>query len=117
MNERARRRLTCAEKRRLVNLAQHDGVTEAARALEVRRDTVYYWLRRFEEGGSENLRPRPRGAGTPRSVPPEVRARLLALKEENPQRSAPKVARLYQQESGQRLHRVTVWTVLKKGAR
>ncbi len=117
MNERARRRLTFAEKMRLVNLAQQYGVTEAARALEVRRDTVYYWLRRFEEGGSENLQPRPRGAGKPRSVPPAVRDRLLALKAENPQRSAPKVARLYQQESGQRLHRVTVWAVLKKGAR
>ncbi len=113
--QRRRRRLTFAEKMRVVNLALHYGPTEAAREMEVSRDTVYLWLGRYEEGGTENLRTRPRGKSEPRTVTPEVRERLMALKEENPKRSAAKVARLYQEESGLKVHRGTVWATLKKG--
>lgn len=115
IEERARRRLTYAQKLRLVNLAQHYGPTEAARQMEVDRQTVYLWLKRYEEGGSENLRTRPRGKQEPRTVTPEVRDRLLELKAENPKRSSAKVGRLYEQESKLRIHRTTVWSVLKKG--
>ncbi len=115
VEERTRRRLTFAEKMRLVNLAQHYGPTEAARQMEVDRQTVYLWLGRYEEGGSENLRTRPRGKQEPRTVTPEVRQRLLELKAQNPRRSSAKVGRLYEQESKLRIHRTTVWSVLKKG--
>jgi transposase len=115
VEERTVRRLSLAEKLRVVNLARHYGPGEAARQMEVDRQTVYLWLGRYEEGGSEALRSLPRGKQEPRTVTPEVKARLLALKEENPKRSSPKVARLYEEESGLRVHRTTVWAVLKKG--
>jgi transposase len=115
IEQRRKRRLTFAEKMRLVNLALHYGPSEAARELEVSRETVYLWLGRYEEGGSENLRSRPRGKSEPRTVTPEVHERLMALKKENPKRSAAKVARLYQEECGLKVHRGTVWAKLKKG--
>jgi len=115
IEERRRRRLSFAEKLRLVNLARQYGTTAAAREIGVSRQTASSWLGRYEEGGSENLRTRPRGKAVPRTVTPAVRARLLALKDENPRRSAAKVARVYAAESGERIHRSTVWAVLKKG--
>lgn len=117
IDEKIRRRLTFSEKMRLVNLTSHYGISAAAREMEVSRDTVYLWLGRYEEGGSENLRTRPRGKAEPRTLTPKVRQRLLGLKEENPKRSAAKVARLYEEESGLKVHRATVWAVLKKGGR
>ena len=117
VEQRAVRRLTFAEKLRLVNLAEHYGPSEAARQMEVDRQTVYLWLGRYEQGGSQALGSLPRGKQEPRTVTPEVRARLLELKNENPKRSSPKVARLYEQESGLKIHRTTVWAVLKKGGR
>jgi transposase len=80
----------------------------------VSRQTAHYWLARYEAGGSESLRARPRGKAVPRTVTPAVRARVLALKDESPKRSAAKVARVYAAESGERIHRSTVWAVLKK---
>jgi transposase len=101
---------------RLVNLARQYGPTAAARELEVSRDTVYHWLARYEQGGTESLHPRPRGKPLPKTVTPEVGERLAALHAENPRRSAAKVARLYEAETRRPLHRSTVWAVLKKRA-
>ena len=115
VEERSRRRLSLAEKLRLVNLAQHYGPSEAARQMEVDRQTVYLWVGRYERGGSQALASLPRGKQEPRTVTPEVKARLLELKGENPKRSSPKVARLYQEETGLKIDRTTVWAVLKKG--
>jgi transposase len=115
VEERQRRRLSLPEKLRLINLAEHYGPSEAARELGVGRDTAYYWLKRYKEGGSEALGPRPRGKAEPRTVTPLVRKRLLELKDEQPKRSSAKVARLYEAESKLRIHRTTVWSVLKKG--
>lgn len=117
VGERRIRRLNLAEKLRLVNLAQHYGPSEAARQMEVDRQTVYLWLGRYEGGGSAALASLPRGKQEPRTVTSDVKARLLALKGENPKRSSSKVSRLYEEESGLRVHRTTVWTVLKKGGR
>jgi transposase len=111
---RQRRRLTFAEKLRLVNLARHAGPSATARALQVSRDTVYHWLTRYEEGGTENLHARPRGKPVPKTVTPAVADRLGALHAENPRRSAAKVARLYEAQTQQSVHRSTVWAVLKK---
>jgi len=116
VEERQRQRLSLAQKLRLVNLAEHYRPTEASRELGVGRDTVYYWRRRYQEGGSEALRTRPRGKAEPRTVTPEVKQRLLELKAENPKRSSAKVARLFEEESKLRIHRTTVWSVLNKGA-
>lgn len=115
VDERTVRRLSLAEKLRLVNLARHYGPSEAARQMEVDRQTVYLWLGRYEQGGSDALSSLPRGKQEPRTVTPEVKARLLGLKRENPRRSSPKIARLYEDESGLKVHRTTVWAVLKKG--
>lgn len=101
----------------MVNLALHYGPSQAARTMQVSRDTAYYWLKRFEEGGSDALVARPRGKSEPRTLTAEVRQRLLELKAQNPARSAAKVGRLYEEESGLRVHRTSVWAVLKKGAR
>jgi len=99
---------------RLVNLARQYGPAAAARELAVSRDTAYRWLARYEEGGTENLHARPRGKPLPKAVTPQVAERLAALHAENPRRSAAKVARLYEAESGQPVHRSTVWAVLTK---
>ena len=99
---------------RLVNLARQYGPTAAARELRVSRDTAYRWLMRYEAGGTENLQTRPRGKPLPKSVTPAVAARLVALHAENPRRSAAKVARVYEAQTQQPIHRSTVWAVLKK---
>ncbi len=115
VEERRVRRLSFAEKLRLVNLAEHYGPSEAARQMEVDRQTVYHWVERYQAGGSQALQSLPRGKQEPRTVTPEVRKRLLEIKDENPQRSSPKVARLYQEETGLKIHRTTAWSVLRKG--
>ncbi len=58
-------RPTFPEKMRLVNLARSYGVTAATEEMGTSRKTVYYWLRRYEEGSTENLRVKPRGKAEP----------------------------------------------------
>ncbi len=98
-----------------MNLARQYGTTGAAREIGVSRQTACSWLSRYEAGGGENLRTGPRGKAVPRPVTPAVRARLLALKEANPRRSAAKAARVHAAESGERIHRSAAWAVLNKG--
>ena len=110
-----KKQLTFPQRMRLVNLALSHGPEAAAREMAVNPSTAYYWLKRYEEGGTQELKSRPRGKARERKVTQEVEARLVALHQENPSRSAAKVARLYEEEEGIRLHRNTVLLTLKKG--
>jgi hypothetical protein len=64
------------------------------------------------QGYSENLPPR--GRPREKKLTQEVQADLLELHQDNPRRSAAKVARLYEEKGGVKLHRNTVLAVLKK---
>jgi transposase len=110
-----KKNLTFPQKMRLVNLALSQGPEAAAREMGVNPSTAYKWLKRYEEGGTQNLKSRPRGKPREKKVTQEVEARLLDLHQENPARSGAKVARLYAEEGGLKLHRNTVLAVLKKG--
>jgi len=115
-----KKQLTFPQRMRLVNLALSHGPEAAAREMALNPSTAYYWLKRYEEeryeeGGTQELKSRPRGKARERKVTQEVEARLVALHQENPSRSAAKVARLYEEEEGIRLHRNTVLLTLKKG--
>lgn len=109
-----KKNLSFAQKMRLVNLALSYGPEAAAREMAVNPSTAYKWLKRYEEGGAENLKTRPRGKPRERKVTQEVQAKLLELHQENPVRSAAKVARLYEETTGNKLHRNTVLVTLKK---
>ena len=53
-------------------------VTDISKKSGASKPTVYQWLDRYEEGGIAALADR-KSTGRPRSIPPEVRARILAL--------------------------------------
>jgi len=51
----------------------------------VAESTVRHWLRDYQRGGFDALKPRPRAdRGEPRSLSPELSERLVQIKEENP---------------------------------
>ena len=55
----------------------------------VNADSVWRYLARFRKGGFEGLKPQPReDAGRPRRIPEEIVQRAIALREEQPTRSA-----------------------------
>lgn len=51
----------------------------------VAESTVRHWLRAYQAGGFDALKPKPRAdTGEPRSLTPELAERLMQIKEENP---------------------------------
>lgn len=71
-----------AEMQRIVNL---EHTIPGSTRIRVAESTVRHWLRAYERGGFEALKPKPRAdSGEPRSLRPELAERLMQIKEDNP---------------------------------
>lgn len=71
-----------AEMRRITSATHDIPGTSRERVAE---STVRHWLRDYQRGGFDALKPRPRAdRGEPRSLSPELSERLVQIKEDNP---------------------------------
>jgi len=71
-----------AEMQRIVSL---DHNIPGSTRIRVAESTVRHWLRAYERGGFEALKPKPRAdSGESRSLRPELAERLMQIKEDNP---------------------------------
>ncbi len=98
------------ERLRIMEVAQAESVTEAARRFGCSRTTVYKLLARYREGGLEALMNRPRGPREP--IPEEVVALVVELKASAPHRASTKVQQLLQERYGLELSRQSIWRIL-----
>jgi len=75
-------RQRAAEMQRITNETHTIPGTQRQRVAE---GTVRHWLRAYQRGGFEALKPKPRAdTGEPRSITPELAERLMQIKEQNP---------------------------------
>jgi len=95
----------------VVQTAEEEGVSGAARRHGVARSTVQRLVRRYRLGGIEALCTKPRGARP--AIAQEVRELIVDLKVAQPGCSAEKIRRLME-ELGQPVSRQTVWRVLSE---
>jgi putative transposase len=91
LSTRARGRLVRA-------IAAREHTNPAGRRVQVSRDTLDRWIRAWRRGGFDALVPSPRQSA-PR-LPVEVIELAVALKRENPQRTAAQVARVLRTQMG-----------------
>jgi len=80
---------------------------------QVSTTTLRRYLTAYRSGGFEALRPVPRGdAGVPRALPPEVLARAIALREEQPARTTQTLVDILQRDASLHLpHPINVHTL------
>jgi transposase InsO family protein len=98
------------ERCRVVEVAEQESVTEAARRFGCSRTTVYKLISRYREGGLMALANRPRG---PReSVPEQTVDLVVELKAAAPHRSTAKIQHLLREQHGIELSRQSVWRIL-----
>jgi transposase InsO family protein len=98
------------ERFRIVEYADQESVTAAARHFACSRTTVHKLRRAYQEGGLLALANRPRGPREP--IPEEVVELVVALKTSSPHRSSTKVQQLLEERHGIRLSRQSVWRLL-----
>lgn len=98
------------ERFRIVQIAEEESVTEAARRGECSRTTVYKLVARYRRGGLLALANRPRGPRAP--VPEEVAELVVALKTGGPHRSSTKIQQVLEERYEIRLSRQSIWRVL-----
>src|SRR5512136_945667 len=98
------------ERFRIVEMAQQESVSVAARHFACSRTTIYHLLERYEQGGLLALANQPRGPGEP--IPEEAVESVVALKTVAPHRTSAKVQRLLQERHGILLSRQSVWRIL-----
>jgi transposase InsO family protein len=98
------------ERLRIIEVAEEESVTEAARRYGCSRTTVYKLIARYRRGGLWALINRPRGPREP--IPEEVVALVVALKAAAPHRASSKVQQLLQERYGIRLSRQSIWRIL-----
>jgi len=98
------------ERFRIVEMAQQESVTEAARRFECSRTTVYKLISRYQEGGLMALANRPRGLREP--IAEEVVELVVELKASSLHRSTGKVQQLLEERRGIQLSRQSVWRIL-----
>jgi transposase len=104
-----RQQAVALARRRIVDDALRDGISQAARAHGCARSTVQRLLRRHQAGGLEALCNQPRGCREP--IAAEVKELIVELKLAQPRRSTQKIRQLME-EMGLPLSRQTVWRVL-----
>mgnify|MGYP001146696173 CR=1 FL=1 len=97
---------------RMVEVAQREGVTAAARQFEVSRPTVYKVVHRWETEGVQGLLNRPRGGQG--AIGPEIVEAIVLYKVDKVDRSTRKIQELVAREQGVRVSRQTVWRVLSE---
>jgi transposase InsO family protein len=98
------------ERFRIIEVAQRESVTEAARQFGCSRTTVYKLMARYREGGLGALVNRPRGPREP--IPEEVVELVVELKTSAPHRASSKVRQLLEERYGMRLSRQSIWRIL-----
>lgn len=106
----SRQEAVIAERFRIVQIAEEESVTEAARRGECSRTTVYKLVARYRQGGLLALANRPRGPRPP--VAEEVVELVVALKTGAHHRSSTKLQRLLEERYGMRLSRQSIWRIL-----
>lgn len=106
----SRRDAVIAERFKIVQIAEEESVSEAARRGECSRTTVYKLVARYRRGGLAALANRPRGPRLP--VPEEVAELVVALKTGAQHRSSTKVQQLLEERYDIRLSRQSIWRVL-----
>ena len=98
------------ERFRMIEVAEAESVTEAARRFQCSRTTVYKLLARYREGGLRALMNRPRGSREP--IPEEVWELVLELKPSAPHRATSKVQQLLSERYDIQLSRQSIWRIL-----
>jgi len=98
------------ERFRIIEVAEAESVTEAARRFGCSRTTVYKLIERYQEGGLKALMNRPRGPRDP--IPEEVVELVVEPKASAPHRATSKVQRLLQERYGIQLSRQSIWRIL-----
>ena len=99
IREPADPRLSSKARGRLVReIAAREHIDPAGRSVRVSRDTLDRWIRLWRRGGFDALIPDPRQSG-PR-LPVEVLEMAVALKRENPARTATQVRRILRAQLG-----------------
>lgn len=80
--------------RGLAELARKDWTGPDGRIRTVAAKTLEEWFYRYKKHGFEGLKPEPRSdRGSSKALPPEIQALILAMKREDPGRSAPLIRR------------------------
>lgn len=97
---------------RMVEVAQREGVSAAARQFGVSRPTVYKVLQRFATEGAKGLLSRPRGGQG--AIGAELVEAIVLYKLDNLDRSTRRIQDLVWREQGVRVSRQTVWRVLSE---
>ena len=111
------------EKRRLKAAQLFDegkGPSEVARVLKVRRQSAHVWQQQWRKGGAKALHSKG-AAGPKRKVTAGQQAALATALVEGPEKhghatavwTLPRVAKLIEQQTGQRYHPGHVWRVLR----
>jgi len=108
--KRCRQEAVVVERVRIIQTAEREGVSAAAREHQCSRTTVYALCRRYEAAGLAGLCNRPRGPREP--VVEELAELIVAVKLEGLHRSTAKVQQLVEERYGWRVSRQTVWRVL-----
>lgn len=98
------------ERFRIIEVAETESVTEAARRFDCSRTTVYKLLGRYREGGLRALMNRPRGPQEP--IPEKVVELVVELKTCAPHRATSKVRQLLSERYGILLSRQSIWRIL-----
>jgi len=98
------------ERFRIVQMAQEESVTEAARQFACSRTTVYALLARYDGGGLRALMNRPRGPHPP--VPPEVVDLVVEMKLAKLHRASTKIQQLLAERHQVTISRQSVWRIL-----
>jgi putative transposase len=98
------------ERFRIIEVAEAESVTEAARRFGCSRTTVYKLLARYQEGGLRALMNRPRGPREP--IPEAVVDLVVELKASAPYRATSKVQQLLEERYGVALSRQSIWRLL-----
>jgi len=98
------------ERFRIIEVAESESVTAAARRFGCSRTTVYKLLSRYREGGLRALMNQPRGPREP--IPEEVVELVVELKTCAPHRATSKVRQLLSECYDIQLSRQTIWRIL-----
>jgi putative transposase len=98
------------ERFRVIEVAQREGISVAARQFACSRTTVYKLLARYEEKGLQGLMNRPRGPRAP--LTPEKVEMIVELKSGALHRSTNKIRQLLQERHGWEVSRQSVWRAL-----
>ena len=98
------------ERFRIIEVAEAESVTAAARRYGCSRTTVYKLIARYRQGGLRALVNQPRGPREP--ISEEVVELVVELKAAAPHRATSKVQQLLEERYGIELSRQSIWRIL-----